>query len=131
MIVQSLDHVNIRVKDPDATICFFKDVLGMGVAAAPSGQGGWLVDEAGNAVVHVGNAVAPYPSDAWRAFDASAKGGAVHHVAFSCKGYDEVKQRLDDSGLDYLKGGVPRLGLRQIFVAEPGGVLLELNFRDS
>lgn len=29
MIVQSLDHVNIRVKDPAATIAFFNVVLGM------------------------------------------------------------------------------------------------------
>jgi len=126
MIVQGLDHVNIRVKDPAATIAFFTNVLGMTV---DSRVGSWLKDEEGNAVVHIGSADASYPSDAWRPFEPRADSGAVHHVALSCKGYDDVQQRLDTLGLEYRKGGAPDFGLRQIFVAEPGGVLLELNFR--
>jgi catechol 2,3-dioxygenase-like lactoylglutathione lyase family enzyme len=126
MIIQGLDHVNLRVKDPAATIAFFCDVLGMTVDSRVST---WLKDEHGNAVVHIGSADATYPSDAWRPFEARTDGGAVHHVALSCKGYDEVQRRLDAFGLEYRKGGVPDFGLRQIFVAEPGGVLLELNFR--
>ncbi len=126
MIVQGLDHVNIRVKDPAATIAFFTDVLGM---IADSRVSFWLKDQQGNAVVHVGSADASYPSDTWRPFEARADSGAVHHVALSCKGYDDVQRRLDTLGLEYRKGGVSDLGLRQIFVVEPGGVLLELNFR--
>jgi catechol 2,3-dioxygenase-like lactoylglutathione lyase family enzyme len=45
MIVQSLDHVNIRVKDPAATIAFFNDVLGM--PSSPV-RNYWLIDAAGN-----------------------------------------------------------------------------------
>jgi len=128
MIIQGLDHVNIRVKDPAATIAFFTDVLGMTVDSRVKS---WLKDEQGNAVVHVGSADAVYPSDAWRPFEPRADSGAVHHVALSCKGYHAVEQRLDALGLEYRKGGVPEFGLRQIFVVEPGGVLLELNFRGA
>lgn len=128
MVVQGLDHVNIRVKHPAATIAFFTDVLGM---TADSRISTWLKDQQGNAVVHVGSADASYPSDAWHPFEARADSGAVHHVALACTGYDEVRRRLDGFSLDYRTGGVPDFGLRQIFVVEPGGVLLELNFRSD
>jgi hypothetical protein len=41
----------------------------------------------------------------------------------------EVTGRLRERGLDHHTDEVPRMNFRQIFVAEPGGVLLELNFR--
>ena len=126
MIVQSLDHVNIRVKDPAATIAFFNDVLGM--PSSPV-RNHWLIDAAGNPVVHVGSADTPYPSDSWRPFKARDDSGVIHHVALSCSGFDAVLARLRERGLDHHISEVPQMNLRQIFVAEPGGVLLELNFR--
>jgi catechol 2,3-dioxygenase-like lactoylglutathione lyase family enzyme len=126
MIVQRLDHVNIRVKDPAATIAFFNDVLGM--PSSPVREY-WLTDAAGNPVVHVGSADGPYPSDAWRPFTARDDSGSVHHVALSCSGFEGVLARLRERGLDHYTNEVPQMNFRQIFVAEPGGVLLELNFQ--
>jgi catechol 2,3-dioxygenase-like lactoylglutathione lyase family enzyme len=128
MIVQSLDHVNIRVKDPAATIAFFNDVLGM--PSSPL-RDYWLTDAAGNAVVHVGSVDKPYPSDSWRPFAASNNSGVIHHVALSCSGYDAMLARLRERGLEHNTNDVPQMNFRQIFVAEPGGVLLELNFRNG
>jgi catechol 2,3-dioxygenase-like lactoylglutathione lyase family enzyme len=125
-MIQGLDHVNIRVKDPAATIAFFNDVLGM--SSSPEREY-WLVDATGKAVVHVGSADMAYPSDSWRPFQARDDSGAIHHVALSCSGYDAVLARLRQRGLSHHINEVPRMNLRQIFVAEPGGVLLELNFR--
>jgi catechol 2,3-dioxygenase-like lactoylglutathione lyase family enzyme len=126
MIVQSLDHVNIRVKDPAATIAFFNDVLGM--PSSPVRKY-WLTDAAGRPVVHVGSAAQPYSSDGWRPFKASEDSGVIHHVALSCSSFDAVLARLRERGLDHQTNEMPQMNLRQIFVAEPGGVLLELNFR--
>ncbi len=126
MFVQSLDHVNIRVKDPAATIAFFNDVLEM--PSSPVRKY-WLTDAAGNAVVHVGSADGSYPSDDWRPFKARDDSGAVHHVALSCSGFDAVLGRLRERGLEYHTNELPQMSFKQIFVAEPGGVLLELNFR--
>jgi len=126
MFVQSLDHVNIRVKNPAATIAFFNDVLDM--PSSPE-RNSWLIDPAGNPVLHVGGADDSYPSDQWRPFEARNDGGAIHHVALSCKGFDAVRSRLRERGLDHHVSELPRMNFRQIFVAEPGGVLLELNFR--
>lgn len=132
MFVEGLNHANLRVQDPEATFAFFVDVLGMTVKRSPEGGiggGGMLLDANGKAILHVGRADAAYPTDRWRAFYPQASGGPVHHVALSCKGYDEVLRRLETARLDYLKGGIRELGLRQLFVVEPGGVLFELNFR--
>jgi catechol 2,3-dioxygenase-like lactoylglutathione lyase family enzyme len=126
MIVQGLDHVNLRVKDPAATIAFFNDALGM--PSAPERKY-WLVDATGKAVVHVGAADMTYPSDSWRPFKASSDSGAIHHVALSCTGYDAVLTRLRQRNLDHHINEVPQMHLKQVFVAEPGGILLELNFR--
>lgn len=126
MIVQSLDHVNIRVKDPDATIAFFNNVLGM--PSSPVRKT-WLMDATGRAVVHIGSSEMPYPSDNWRPFATRNDSGAVHHVALSCSGYDAVLARLRERGLDHHTNDVPQMNFKQIFVAEPGGVLLELNFQ--
>jgi hypothetical protein len=38
-------------------------------------------------------------------------------------------RRSQRGGLDHHMSEVPQRNLRQIFVAEPGGLLLELNFR--
>jgi hypothetical protein len=42
---------------------------------------------------------------------------------------DEMLRRSQRGGLDHHMSEVPQMNLRQIFVAEPCGVLLELNFR--
>ncbi len=128
MTVQSLDHVNIRVKDMDATAAFFVDVLGM--RRSPE-RASWIVDADGHPVIHLGSADAPYPSDAWRPFTAQEGSGAVHHVALACTGFEAMGERLTRLGVDHDTHVFPSFSLRQILVAEPGGVLLELNFRDG
>ena len=125
MYVQALDHVNIRVKNPAATIAFFNEVLGM--PSSPL-RDSWLVDAHGRPVVHVGSADRPYPSDSWRPFSAAENSGAIHHVALACRDYDAVLARLRERKLMHNTYDLPQFNLRQIFVAEPGGVLLELNF---
>jgi catechol 2,3-dioxygenase-like lactoylglutathione lyase family enzyme len=126
MIVQRLDHVNIRVKDPAATIAFFNDVLGM--PCSPE-RANWLTDATGHPVVHVGNIEGPYPSDGWRPFKSRDDSGAIHHVALACGGFDAVMARLLERGLAHHVNAIPQMNFKQIFVAEPGGVLLELNFQ--
>lgn len=56
--------------------------------------------------------------------------GALHHVAFRCDGYDAMLARLARLGLAYRTRDIAPIGLRQLFVHEPNGVLLELNYRE-
>lgn len=125
MAILALDHVNLRVHDLEATARFFVDVLGM---TRSEERASWILDEGGRPVIHLGSAETPYPSDAWRPFVARQDGGAVHHVALSCTGYDAMVARIEAHGVHYDVNEIEGI-LRQLFVAEPGGVLLELNFR--
>ncbi|MET0241780.1 MAG: VOC family protein [Sphingobium sp.] len=126
MSVQSLDHVNIRVKDVEATAAFFTDILGM--RRSPE-RSGWMLDAGGHPAIHLGSADMPYPSDHWRPFEGREDSGAVHHVALSCTGFADVLARVKANGLRHDINEITAASMRQLFVAEPGGVLLELNFR--
>jgi catechol 2,3-dioxygenase-like lactoylglutathione lyase family enzyme len=135
MTVLGLDHVNLRTADPARTLGFFRDALAMKVAAPPGmaadGRGGWVYDSHERPVVHVGALETRYPTDESLPFSASKGGGVVHHVALSCTDYQGVRARLQALDLAFVESDYPQIGLRQIFVSEPDGVLFELNFRDA
>jgi len=135
MPVLGLDHVNIRTHDPGATMAFFRDVLKMKVTvpagAGSTDMGGWVLDEAGAAVVHVASANQVFPGDKYKPFIPARGSGAIDHVALRCSGYDEVKARLDVKGIPFWENYVARARLRQIFVEEPTGILLELGFTED
>jgi catechol 2,3-dioxygenase-like lactoylglutathione lyase family enzyme len=132
MTVLKLDHVNIRTPDPAATIAFLAEILDLTAhnpfADDPDYEGGWMLDSKGEAVIHVGSTAMPYPTDDWHPFEAGARGGPVHHVAFACQGHDTVVSRLNARNLRHSTNHLAQIGLRQVFVIEPGGVMLELNF---
>jgi catechol 2,3-dioxygenase-like lactoylglutathione lyase family enzyme len=133
--VLALDHVNIRTRDPAATMAFFRDVLDMKLAL-PVGtdsadQGGWVLDEAGAAIVHVASADQVFPGDHLKPFTPQRGSGAIDHVALRCSGYDEIKARLTAMQVPFWENHVVRARLRQIFVEEPTGITLELGFPES
>ncbi len=54
--------------------------------------------------------------------------GVVHHVAFISRNFAGMKQRLESGGFKYEARQVPGGDLWQIFVDDPNGVLIELNY---
>jgi catechol 2,3-dioxygenase-like lactoylglutathione lyase family enzyme len=135
MPVLGLDHVNIRTLNRGATMAFFRDALQMRVVL-PQGsdsadRGGWVLDEAGAAVVHVASADQVFPADEHRPFVPANGSGAIDHVALRCSGYEEVKARLSAMGVPFRENHVARARLRQIFVEEPTGIKLELGFPET
>ncbi len=54
--------------------------------------------------------------------------GVVHHVAFVSHGFDGMKQRLQSKGMEFESHQVPGGDLWQIFVHDPNGVMIELNY---
>ena len=84
-----------------------------------------MYDDAGRAIIHLNCLDAP------RTFDRAVTPGptgSIHHVALNCSGHVEMVKRLDARGLAYQPNVVVSIGLRQLFVMDPNGVLLELNF---
>ena len=117
-----LDHFNIRTRDLGATVRFYQDVLGLENGPRPSFSfpGAWMYSD-GRAVVHL---VDISPTDELQKPDS----GVVHHVAFVSRGFQEMKRRLKAKGVSFDTREVPGGALWQIFIRDPNGVMVELNY---
>ncbi len=130
MRVKNLNHINIQTHDMAKTIRFYQDLLGLEPRVAPQRDPSlrqWLHEPSGQAVIHLN--LFGTDNTIPRDVQPGAPTGAIHHVAFECDGYDEVLAWIKGQGLDYGYNEIPEIGLRQLFVADPNNVLLELNFR--
>jgi hypothetical protein len=54
--------------------------------------------------------------------------GAVDHVAFSATGLAGMLRRLKEKGVAARQRTVPNVGLHQVFLDDPNGVVIELNY---
>ena len=134
MKVNALDHVNIVSDDVPGTARFYAELLGLDARDGPSPmmkpeQVRWLYNEAGHPVIHLNQ------RGVFQVYERDSRPGpttgAVHHVAFNCSGFGQMQERLRQRGLDFKVNGVPSIGLNQIFLVDPNGVLLELNFYEA
>jgi len=122
MSVGVLDHFNIRTRKLDDTVRFYQDVMGLEKGPRPNFAfpGAWMYSE-GKAVVHI---VDISKTDEPQKPDS----GVVHHVAFVSRGFDGMKQRLSSKDMPFDARQVPGGELWQIFVNDPNGVMIELNY---
>lgn len=131
MTVNGLDHINIQTRDMAATVRFFTEVLDLAEGAPPGEldptRVRWLFDAAGRPLVHLSSPGALLGETDDRAV--AGHTGPLHHVALDCSGHAAMLARLDRLGLPCRRNTVASIGLEQIFVSDPNGVLLELNFR--
>lgn len=127
MQVQGLNHINIVTGDMAATEAFYADLLGMTsqpLPMAPAGfSGRWISDADGNPIIHV-QAHNPERHGELR----TGLGGALDHVALTCTGFEATKARCESLGIVYRVNDRQFGNLRQVFVSDPNGVSLELNF---
>ena len=134
-----LNHFSIRTLDLPACQRFYCDVLGLAVGPRPPFPfpGLWLYagDTAlySNAVVHIIGIDRSDPAGLKQYLgersEASLHGtGAVDHLAFFSTGLAPTLARLREHGVPFRKRTVPLLELHQVFVEDPSGVVIELNF---
>lgn len=141
MAISKLAHFSIRTTDMEATRRFYVDVMGFREGFRPPFQfpGIWLYqggDESDYGVVHI---IGMDPDDRAGLVEylgdkpqASLHGsGAVDHVAFLATDLPGMHRRLKAAGLAYRERTVPSLGLHQVFVEEPSGLTVEINFPAS
>ncbi len=133
MGIARLDHYSIRTTDLDSTTKFYRDVLGFEVGPRPNFPfpGVWLYNN-GLAVVHV---IGIDPNDTSGLMDylgdraqSGLGSGMVDHVAFYGTEIDMIRSRIQGAGLEFTERKVPALDLEQIFVTDPSGIVVELNF---
>jgi catechol 2,3-dioxygenase-like lactoylglutathione lyase family enzyme len=122
MSVGLIDHFNIRTRRLDDTIRFYEEILGLTRGDRPNFAfpGAWMYSE-GKPVVHL---VDISPTDEPQKPDS----GVVHHIAFASRGFAGMAQRLRSTGLSFETRQVPGGDLWQIFVTDPNGVMIELNY---
>jgi catechol 2,3-dioxygenase-like lactoylglutathione lyase family enzyme len=119
-LIRALDHVNIRTADLAATKALFVDVLGLAEGWRPPFPfpGAWLY--AGDKdVVHLVEVEQP----------AVAGEVALDHFAFDIEDYDEALRRVEGTGLRFRATATPGTSVKQIFVRDPNGVTIELNWK--
>lgn len=133
MGLRRLDHYSIRTPRLDETRRFYADIMGLTEGARPPFPfpGAWMY-QAGDAVVHI---VGYDPNDAEGLKGylgdkelAGSGTGTIDHVAFTADDLPAMQARLKASGLPFREREVPSLGLHQVFVEDPNGVTIELNY---
>lgn len=135
----ALNHFSIRTLDLDATRTFYERVLGLTDGPRPNFPfpGHWMYrgDHAdyANAVVHLIGMDRNDPEGLKRYLgdrDVSSLhgSGAVDHVAFFATGLAQMLDRLKALGVPSRERTVPNIGLHQVFLDDPNGVVIELNY---
>ncbi len=122
----SLNHYSIRTADLAACEAFYCGLLGLQVGPRPPFPfpGLWLYQ--GDTSVWDPEGLKAYLGDR-EEVDLQGS-GAVDHVAFFATGLPEMLARLQAQGIAARERTVPLLGLHQVFVDDPNGIVVELNF---
>jgi catechol 2,3-dioxygenase-like lactoylglutathione lyase family enzyme len=139
MGVRALEHVTIRCGQLRRTRDFYVELMGLTEGERPAFpfRGYWLY-LGGIPVVHLveasdtagawGREEAPLPA----AEDGPENGtGAFDHIAFHGDDFEGMRAKVKDAGLVFKERVVPGGRLKQLFVPDPEGVLVEINFRNT
>jgi catechol 2,3-dioxygenase-like lactoylglutathione lyase family enzyme len=137
MPISKLAHYSIRMTDLERSCRFYELILGLKRGYRPPFDfpGAWLYkggDEADFGTVHI-IAVDPDDPAGLAAYLGekplpAAGTGVVDHIAFLATGVEAMWKTLQAEGIAYRDRTVPSLGLHQVFIEDPSGVTIELNF---
>ncbi len=119
MPLTALDHYTVRPSDLDRSVRFYSEILGLENGARPPFRfpGAWLYCD-GRPVVHL----------ARRGRKAGGETGAIDHLAFRADGLADFTRHLAERGVAFEESDVPGTGLHQVFLRDPDGVRIEVNF---
>ena len=126
MQIKNILHVAVRTMDIDATNKFYTDVLRLQVDpnrpdSIPA-PGTWL--NFGDCQIHVIAGPKAYGD-----FDHKTYGGGnLDHMAIRAVGFDAWKEHLTKHGIDYRQNDVRAMGQWQLFIRDPNGIVIELQF---
>ena len=130
MPLENLNHVLVLTRDLEATRGFYVDVLGLEDGYRPpfAFDGHWIyLGE--RAVIHVAENRG-YLDQRDRAQNGSADNatGSIDHIAFEATGLKDMIATLERHDIAARHRKVPHLDLHQVFVHDPNGIRIELNF---
>jgi catechol 2,3-dioxygenase-like lactoylglutathione lyase family enzyme len=141
-----LEHYNLMTKRLRDTVDFYVKALGLyeGFYPVELGPGAWLYDSTETPVVHMQEITQDSFEDrksrttgrikdgrdgSPKTFDAAYGTGTIDHIAFSCEDIEGFKTRLQGLDIPFAEAGVASAAVRQLFLRDPNGIVVELNFR--
>ena len=129
MALEALDHYTIQCADMAATRDFYRDVLGLveGFRPAIPFPGHWLYC-GDRPVVHLLGAVGAMPEN--RGARLGEVTGSLDHIAFRGTDAAVTIARLKAGGIAFREAVLSDIGLHQVFVRDPNGIMVEMNFHE-
>jgi len=123
MGLQSLQHYTVRVNDLDKSIKFYEEILDLKNGPRPNFgfPGAWLYLQE-IPIVHL---------MAGGTESETTRKGPFDHIAFGSTGIEETITHLEQKGVEFHRNEIEDFGLTQIFISDPDGVKIELNFRQG
>lgn len=135
----SLNHFSIRSLEIEKTTAFYTQLFGLTVGPRPEFPfpGVWLYNgkdnDWANAVLHLiaidkndPNGLKQYLGE--RDPSTLYGSGAVDHIAFFAEGLEEKIALLRSLNVPFRERTVPAIQLHQVFLDDPNGVVVELNY---
>ncbi|TLM73001.1 VOC family protein [Microbulbifer harenosus] len=121
MKVENIDHLNIS--GPENLIEevreFYEEILGLKVGSRPNfSRAGYWLYASDKAIIHL------TVSEVNR----SGSNTYFDHFAFRVTGLPSAKKRLDSKGIEYKQSIVSEMDQVQLFLSDPAGNGVELNF---
>jgi catechol 2,3-dioxygenase-like lactoylglutathione lyase family enzyme len=125
-----LQHYTIEPADLERTRDFYCEVLGLEVGERPPlGFPGYWLYSGGVATVHLLGPRKPREGIVVRGTEKHfADTGRFDHIAFAATDLPAVRERLQSRQVAFREQVIPRSGAAQIFLFDPDGVGVELNF---
>ena len=119
MELQKLEHININVSDLDASVQFYKNILGMKQGERPNfkNKGAWLY-LGDTAVIHLTHGRC----------EAQAGSGTLDHLAFRASDLSGFTESLKDKNINFEERRVPEQQQHQVFFEDPDGITIEVVF---
>jgi catechol 2,3-dioxygenase-like lactoylglutathione lyase family enzyme len=133
MPLHHLQHFLIQTEDLEKTRDWYVDTLGMRVGPSPDFKFPvyWLY-LGDTDVLHITEGGAKVSENRktylGQQSTASTGSGVVDHVAFRATGLMDMIGHLQKKGIDFKERRVNDQGLYQLFLIDPNGVKIELNF---
>ena len=136
MPLSHIEHFLLQTADMEKTREWYVKVLGMRVGPNPDFKFPvfWLYLD-GKDVVHVTEGGAKVSENRKRYVgqesQATSGSGAVDHIAFRATGLRDMIAHLERLGVDFKQRQVDDQGLYQLFMFDPNGVKIELNYSNA
>jgi catechol 2,3-dioxygenase-like lactoylglutathione lyase family enzyme len=133
MPLDFIDHFLIQSADIEATKDWYVNVLGMKVGPHPDFKIPvyWLF-LGDRDVLHIAEGGPNVPENRLKYVgqesQATHGSGVIDHIAFRAHGLGEMLARLDRLGIAFKERQVDDQGLYQLFLFDPNGIKVELNF---